>query len=160
MKNLQNLKIIIILIFLLHSCGFKTLDYQAVRELQISEINAKGSKNINFIITNDLKQLFSNNVNANKKIKIDIDTKEDKRVREKNTKNEITKYEISINTKLNISSNVDDLNFLINLEKKGEYQVDQKNIKTIQNEKKTRKEIVASLSNEIFEQILFKLNDL
>ena len=81
-------------------------------------------------------------------------------LKKKIKKNEITKYEISIKTKLNITSNISNLNFLINLEKKGSYQVDKKNIKTIQNEKKVRKEIISSLSNDIFEQILLKLNDL
>ena len=160
MKYLHTLKISFILIFLFYSCGFKPLDYQAVKELGISEISTEGNKNINFILVNDLKQLFSDNINVKKQIKIDIDTKEEKRIREKNKKNEITKYEISIKTKLSISSDKDNLNFSIDLEKKGEYQVDQKNIKTIQNEKKARKDIVSSLSNEIFEQILLKLNDL
>lgn len=160
MKYLHTLKISFILIFLFHSCGFKALDYQAVKELSISEITTKGNKNINFNLTNDLKQLFSENINVKKQIKVDIDTKEEKTIREKNKKNEITKYEISIKTKLSISSDINDLNFSIDLEKKGQYQVDQKNIKTIQNEKKARKDIVSSLSNEIFEQILLKLNDL
>ena len=48
----------------------------------------------------------------------------------------------------------------MNLEKKREYQVDKKNIKTIQNEAKVKKEIISSLSNEIFSNILLKLNDL
>ena len=160
MNILENLKIVFIVIFLFASCGFKTLDYKGIKELQITEINTKGSKNINFIISNNLRQLFSNNVNPNKQIRIDIESKEEKNVREKNNKNEITKYEISINTKLNITSDISDLNFLINLEKKGNYQVDKKNIKTIQNEKKARKEIISSLSNDIFEQILLRLNDL
>ncbi len=160
MSILKDLKIIFIVIFLFASCGFKTLDYQKIKELQITEINTKGSNNINFIISNNLRQLFSNNVNPNKQIRIDIESKEEKNVKEKNKKNEITKYEISIKTKLNITSDIRNLNFLINLEKKESYQVNKKNIKTIQNEKKARKEIVSSLSNDIFEQILLKLNDL
>lgn len=160
MNHYLNLKIIIITLFLLNSCGFKTLDYQAVKELRISEINTKGNKNINFIISNDLKQLFSNNNNEAKQIKIDIETNEEKRIKEKNKKNEITKYEITVKTIVNISSDIANLNFLMNLEKKGEYQVDKKNIKTIQNEAKVKKEIISSLSNEIFSNILLKLNDL
>ena len=160
MKYLHTYKLNLIIIFLFYSCGFKALDYQAVKELRISEISTKGNKNINFILSNDLKQLFSDSINVKKQIKIDIDTKEEKRIREKNKKNEITKYEISIKTKLSVSSDINDLNFSMDLEKKGEYQVNQKNIKTIQNEKKARKDIVSSLSDEIFEQILLKLNDL
>ena len=139
------------------SCGFKTLDYSEIKKHKIEKISADGSSEINFKIINDLKQLFTNNSIDAEKIRINIKTKEEKKVKEKNKKNEITKYEIKIGVDIEIKKKYETLNIVIS--KKGEYQVNDRNLKTIQNEKKTRKDIITALSDDLLEKIIFELND-
>ena len=157
MKTFSHTFKILLIAILCFSCGFKTLDYSKVKKHKIEKISTAGNNEINFKVLNDLKQLFSNNSIEAEKIDINIRSKEEKKVKEKNKKNEITKYELKIDVNLEIKKETRLINIAIS--KKGEFQVNNRNLKTIQNEKKTKKDIIIALSDEILEKIIFELND-
>lgn len=157
MKTFSHTFKILLIAILCFSCGFKTLDYSEVKKHKIEKISTAGNNEINFKVLNDLKQLFSNNSIEAEKIDINIRSKEEKKVKEKNKKNEITKYELKIDVNLEIKKETRLINIAIS--KKGEFQVSNRNLKTIQNEKKTKKDIIIALSDEILEKIIFELND-
>lgn len=157
MKTFSHTFKILLITILCFSCGFKTLDYSEVKKHKIEKISTAGNNEINFKVLNDLKQLFSNNSIEAEKIDINIRSKEEKKVKEKNKKNEITKYELKIDVNLEIKKETRLINIAIS--KKGEFQVSNRNLKTIQNEKKTKKDIIIALSDEILEKIIFELND-
>ena len=157
MKTFSHTFKILLIAILCFSCGFKTLDYSEVKKHKIEKISTAGNNEINFKVLNDLKQLFSNNLIEAEKIDINIRSKEEKKVKEKNKKNEITKYELKIDVNLEIKKETRLINIAIS--KKGEFQINNRNLKTIQNEKKTKKDIIIALSDEILEKIIFALND-
>lgn len=157
MKTFSHTVKILLITILCFSCGFKTLDYSEVQKHKIEKITTAGNNEINFKVLSDLKQLFSDNSIEAEKIDINIRSKEEKKVKEKNKKNEITKYELKIEVNLEIKKESRLINIAVS--KKGEFQVSNRNLKTIQNEKKTRKDIIIVLSNEILEKIIFDLND-
>jgi len=157
MKTFSHTFKILLIAILCFSCGFKTLDYSEIKKHKIEKISTAGNNEINFKVLNDLKQLFSNNSIEAEKIDINIRSKEEKKVKEKNKKNEITKYELKIDVNLEIKKETRLINIAIS--KKGEFQVSNRNLKTIQNEKKTKKDIIIALSDEILEKIIFELND-
>ena len=157
MKTFSHTFKILLIAILCFSCGFKTLDYSEVKKHKIEKISTAGNNEINFKVLNDLKQLFSNNSIEAEPIDINIRSKEEKKVKEKNKKNEITKYELKIDVNLEIKKETGLINIAIS--KKGEFQVNNRNLKTIQNEKKTKKDIIIALSDEILEKIIFELND-
>ena len=95
-----NFLIPLIFFFIFSSCGFELANLQS--NYNIIEITTKGDGQINYKIKN---KLLSSNRSVNQKIiKININTKKSKSVKEKNINNEITKYEIEITTEVNFKS--------------------------------------------------------
>ena len=92
---------------------------------------------------------------SKKPIILNINSKKIKNIKEKNIKNEITKYQITINVTIEIFSkdnkNLDE----IVLSKSGDYSVVKEYSKTINNEKK----LIEILTNELLEDIISNLSE-
>ena len=155
---MKNLKLIILAIslILLTNCGFKIIDKRELLNFNIEEISASGDKRINFKLKNKLSDY--NNINSNKIISIELDTKNVKSVKEKNLNNKITKYQIkvTVNVKLIKTDNTNNLEFTV--ERKGDYVVADKFSQTLNNEKKLTSNIVDKISEDIIGEIINKLN--
>ena len=155
MKNLKLITIAISLI-LLTGCGFKIIDKRELLNFNIKEISANGDRRINFELKNKLSDY--NDTNSSKVIKIELDTKKTKSIKEKNISNEITKYQIKIivNVKLIKTDNTNNLEFTI--EREGDYIVADKFSQTLNNEKKIIRNITEKISDSIIDEIINKLN--
>ena len=155
MKNLKLITIAISLI-LLTGCGFKIIDKRELLNFNIKEISTYGDKRINFELKNKLSDY--NNTNSSKVIKIELDTKKNKSIKEKNISNEITKYQIKVvvNVKLIKTDNTNNLEFTI--EREGDYIVADKFSQTLNNEKKIIRNITEKISESIIGEIINKLN--
>ena len=150
MKNLKLITIAISLI-LLTGCGFKIIDKRELLNFNIKEISTYGDKRINFELKNKLSDY--NNTNSSKVIKIELDTKKTKSIKEKNISNEITKYQIKVivNVKLIKTNNINNLKFTI--EREGDYVVADKFSQTLNNEKKLIRNITEKISESIIGEI-------
>ena len=155
MKNLKLITISISLI-LLTGCGFKIIDKRELLNFNIKEISTNGDKRINFELKNKLSDY--NDTNSSKVIKIELDTKKTKSIKEKNISNEITKYQIKVvvNVKLIKTDNTNNLEFTI--EREGDYVVADKFSQTLNNEKKLIRNITEKISESIIVEIINKLN--
>ena len=155
MKNLKLITIAISLI-LLTGCGFKIIDKRELLNFNIKEISTNGDRRINFELKNKLSDY--NDTNSSKVIKIELDTKKTKSIKEKNISNEITKYQIKVivNVKLIKTDNTNNLEFTI--ERKGDYVVADKFSQTLNNEKKLIRNITEKISESIIGEIINKLN--
>lgn len=155
MKNLKLITIAISLI-LLTGCGFKIIDKRELLNFNIKEISTNGDKRINFELKNKLSGY--NDTNSSKVIKIELDTKKTKSIKEKNISNEITKYQIKVivNVKLIKTDNTNNLEFTI--EREGDYVVADKFSQTLNNEKKLIRNITEKISESIIGEIINKLN--
>ena len=155
MKNLKLITIAISLT-LLTSCGFKIIDKRELLNFNIKEISTNGDKRINFELKNKLSDY--NDTNSSKVIKIELDTKKTKSIKEKNISNEITKYQIKVivNVKLIKTDNTSNLEFTI--EREGDYVVADKFSQTLNNEKKLIGNITEKISESIIGEIKNKLN--
>ena len=155
MKNLKLITIAISLI-LLTGCGFKIIDKRELLNFNIKEISTNGDKRINFELKNKLSDY--NDTNSSKVIKIELDTKKTKSIKEKNISNEITKYQIKVivNVKLIKTDNTNNLEFTI--EREGDYVVADKFSQTLNNEKKITRNITEKISESIIAEIINKLN--
>ena len=155
MKNLKLITIAISLI-LLTGCGFKVIDKRELLNFNIKEISTNGDKRINFELKNKLSDY--NDTNSSKVIKIELDTKKTKSIKEKNISNEITKYQIKVivNVKLIKTDNTSNLEFTI--EREGDYVVADKFSQTLNNEKKLIRNITEKISESIIGEIINKLN--
>ena len=155
MKNLKLITLAISLI-LLTNCGFEVIDKRELLNFNIKEISISGDKRINF----ELKKKLSsyNDINSNKIIKIELDTKNTKSIKEKNVNNEITKYQVKVlvDVKLVKKDNTNNLEFFV--EQEGDYVVADKFSQTLNNEKRLIRKIIDKLSEEIIDEIINKLN--
>ena len=155
MKNLKLITIAISLI-LITGCGFKIIDKRELLNFNIKEISTSGDKRINFELKNKLSDY--NDTNSSKVIKIELDTKKTKSIKEKNISNEITKYQIKVlvNVKLIKTDNTNNLEFTI--EREGDYVVANKFSQTLNNEKKLIRNISEEIYEDIIGEIINKLN--
>ena len=92
MKKILN---IIVIIIFTSACGFKVIKQPEIRNFYIAEIEVEGDKRINYIIKRNL--LNSLKDKSKKPLKLILETKKIKDIKERNIKKEITKYQITIN---------------------------------------------------------------
>ncbi len=144
----------IIIIFLLFSaCGFKVVNQSELRNYYILNVKTEGDKRISYLIKNNLLNSLKD---QNKQpLDIELNIQKLKSIKEKNIKNEITKYQISINTIVKIQNkDIVDKDQIV-ITKIGEYVVSDQYSQTINNEKK----LINILTNDLSEEIIFKLSE-
>ena len=141
---------------LITSCGFKLVELQ--KNYNISEINTKGDKRINYKLKN---KILNTSKKENKNlIIINLKTKKEKNIKEKNIANEITKYEIVITTNIEFKKlSENNFNKFI-VSNKGDYNVSSRYSDTLNNEKSLINNLIEDISDEIIESLSIKINDL
>jgi len=151
-----SLPALIIYIFL-SGCGFKPLTINNINNISLIKLDMTGNKVINFKISNYLKQTLNYNKNNPTKIMVEINTKKEKSIKEKNSKNEISKYNLEIISEIKVNVLEDNKEFSFTLKKLNEYKVNNQFSITIQNEKKATSEIIKILSQDITKNILLRM---
>jgi|MDTC01.3.fsa_nt_gb hypothetical protein len=141
-----------------NACGFKVVNQSELTNFSIQEINTAGDKRINYKIRNKLLSLSKKE--GNKFVKLKINTTKNKTIKEKNIKNEITKYQMTIKIVIEISdTNFDKIN-LLTVSKSGDYNVATQHSQTLRNEKKLIELLTDSLIQKILEELSIRINDL
>ena len=146
---------LLLLILFISGCGFKVVN-MSENNFYIDNIEAKGNSKINFIIRNNLLKSSKNNAN---KISLELETKQTRNVKEKNIKNEITKYEIMIIANATIEKKIDNIKYSFTVSSIGDYSVANQNSTTRNNEKRLIKILSNNLSEKIIREINLNLND-
>ncbi len=148
--------LIIIFSFLTISCGFKVIDRSELLNFSINTVTTEGEKRINYKLKNKLT--FNTKKQKEKSIKIHLNTSKQKIVKEKNIKNEITKYEIKINVKVFY----DELNGANNKEfsvsRSGDFNVTSQYSQTLNNEKILIDVLTDKIADEIIDELSLLLN--
>ncbi len=140
------------------SCGFKVADKSQFNNFKIQNVSAVGDKRVNFKIRNFL--LNNDKETSENIIFVKLNTKKTKSVKEKNLKNEITKYQIVLNTKLDVEMKINNLIFDISSSVSGNYLVGENYSTSLSNEQKLTDDLIETLSKQILNKINTKLNDL
>ena len=146
-----------LILLIVISCGFKTLDQKNLNNFTIQEINVSGSNRINFKIKNNI--LSNNTANSENILLLNIKTIKEKKIKEKNIKNQITKYQtiIKADVQFELINKNQDGNITLVVE--GDYLVGNNYSETINNEKKTVENLTDDISRKIIQEINLKLND-
>ena len=148
---------LILSLFLFSSCGFKVLNQNELNNFNIVNITTNGDKRINYKIRNNLISQTQNNTNNNVMLK--ISTEKSKNIKEKNIKNEITKYNIDLNTQGEFNFVNLDKKYKFNIKVSGYYLVADSYSTTLTNEKSLIDNLIEDLSEKILNEISFILND-
>jgi len=144
----------IIIIFLMSGCGFKVVNQSELIDFKIENVSTSGDNRISYIIKNKL--LPYSKSNGKKLITLEIDLNRKKMIKEKNIKNETTKFEISISAVVQYRS---DENERFEISKKGDYNVASQYSQTLTNEKKLVKTLSESIAENIIEELILRTND-
>lgn len=150
-----NLFLIIFFVFTL-SCGFKVVDHSSLNNYEIASISTAGDKRINYRLKRVL--LTNSNNSAEKLIDLDLNTEKTKSIKEKNIKNEVTKYQITIKVVISMKEINSNTNYEIIKTTSGEYNVTDKYSQTLTNEKKLVEILADNLAEEISKSLSAKLN--
>ena len=156
MKNINDKCFYLLIIFIfINACGFKPISSQI--NYKITSIQTLGEKKINYILKN---KLIKKNDNDSQKIKLKINTKKNKTIKEKNIKNEIVKFTITVSS--DVTSNFIDKNIVhtFNVTIAGDFDVAKNYSQTINNEKNLISQLSNEISSEINRKLLIKINDL
>ena len=127
------------------------------KNYKILEINVTGDKRVAYLIRNKLN---TGNQSGSKSIKLDINTKKIKNIKEKNIQNEITKYEITISTEISFYLLENGLSGKFSISKNGDYFIEDKYSDTLNNEKKLVKNLVNDISEQILRNLQIKIDEL
>lgn len=143
---------------ILSACGYKVIKYSELAKFEINKIETVGDSTLNFKIKRKLNSLSSEG-NENK-INILLNTSKKKFAKEKDSKNEISKYQIDIIVRLEVNSINEEniLNFTIR--KSGDFLVGSKQSRTYEIEKKVTDLLIVETLDEIIDKLLFGLNDI
>ena len=157
MTQIINRSFLIVLFFVISNCGYKVLNNLETNNFNIKEISTSGDKRINFKIKNNL--IIDSSKNKTNNLILKLDTKKIKKIKEKNIKNEITKYEISLisNIKLNFLEKNQEHKFSIT--SSGDYLAADKYSATLKNEKRLIENLTNDLSDKINKRINLITND-
>ena len=150
--------ITILLTLVLTGCGFKVVQNSSFNNFSISDINTEGDKRINFSLKNKLSLASTESVN--KLIQISLKTNKDKQVKERNIKNEITKYQIKITVNVTCTEISNGSGFEFSKSKSGDYTVSNQYSKTLSNEKKLVELLTDNIADQILNELKTKLNAL
>ena len=149
---------IFIIFLLINNCGFKIVNNNEIYKFDVNEIIATGDNKINFKIKNKL--IFSSKKNEKKLVDIYLDTNKSKEVKEKNSNNEITKYQISIASTIRVIELVSENEIFFSILKTGDYSVASQYSQTLANEKKLIDVLTDDVTENILNTIVLKLDDL
>jgi len=152
MTQIINKSFLIMLFLIISNCGYKVVNNLERNNFNIKEINTSGDKRISFKIKNSL--MIDSLESRTNNLILELDTKKIKKIKEKNIKNEIKKYEILLisNIKLNFLEKNQKHEF--NITSKGDYVVADKYSTTIKNEKR----LIEDLTNDILNKIKNRIN--
>lgn len=143
------------ILFLTTSCGFKIANLN--NNLKFVEINTAGDNKISYLLKNRLSANSSNQ--SSYPIIINANTVLKKNIKEKNIKNQITKYQIKIETNIDYKNLDKNLSNKFKIVKSGHYNVASKFSKTKDNENKLLDGLIDEIVEEISSKISFDLND-
>ena len=148
----------LIILMITTQCGFKPLD-SSLSSMNIKKVEIEGYNKVNFFIKNELlNKIRDSNQSIPVNIKITTDRK--KKISEKNIRNEITKYKIILETKIEINKINREQLFEFDISTLGDYRVETSSIETSKNLNNLERKLSNEISNKIKQKLFFLSNDL
>ena len=153
LNKIKLILLIVLSICLLNGCGYKVLN-KSNGNFNIIEIIETGESRINYKIKNQI--LFESSKQSSNVFKLNIKTTKQKQVRDKNIKNEITSYTLTISAQVYYNRIGEAIEGEFTISQSGNYEVSTQRINTLNNEKA----LTETLTNNIIEKIKAELNSI
>lgn len=153
---ITRIAILFLSLLLLSNCGFRVIDNEKINNYKVVNLEITGDNKIAYHIKNNLLDKGNND---KQKINLKINIQREKKVKEKNINNEVTKYEIIIKLDVIYTINLNDKKGQFKINESGNYQVESQYSQTLNNEKKLQDTLNTKLSNELRENLSSLIND-
>ena len=153
---IKRIVIVFLSLLLLSSCGFRVIDNEKLNNFKVANLEITGDNQIAYHIKNNL---LNKGNNDKQKINLKINIQREKKVKEKNINNEVTKYEIVIKLDVTYIINLNGKKGQFKVNQSGNYQVESQYSQTLNNEKKLQDTLNTKLSNELRENLSNLIND-
>ena len=155
---MKKIKYLVTIFIIISGCGFQVSSNVNKNNFSINEVKTLGDNRINFQIKNYL--LNNSKKNTPNIIDLTLNTKKTKTIKEKNIKNEITKYEIKLSSLIEFYLLNKKEKKVVNISSSGSFIVEEKNYSaTLNNEKSLIDTLTENISEKALDEINIKLND-
>ena len=154
MKKLLSLFIILIVF---NSCGYKVATQNQRNNFKILQIKTSGDNKVNFYIKNKLS--FNSNDQQTSPIILEIISTKKKAIKEKNIKNEITKYQVTISVKVKLNLIEKGVINEFSVSDSNDYDVGDIHSQTLRNEKKTTRLLTENITDDLINKVVLVIND-
>lgn len=145
-------------ILIITGCGFKVENQSKLNNYNLANITTSGDNRIGYKLKNIISSYSS--ITSENTIDLSFKITKQKSIKEKNDKNQVTKYQVSIDIQTTINKIGDGKTIKFFASNNGEYSVSSKNSQTLINEKKLISLLTENIANEIAEEISRKINDI
>ena len=143
--------IALFLTLLFTNCGYQVVKKSDSVNFNLIEVNTVGEKRVNYKLKSKL--LLNSNKDGTNIYSVKLDTKKNKVVKERNIKNEITKYQVTLTTNVNLSEIGNKNSKTFSKSKTGEFSVFNQYSATLNNEKKLIEILTDELADEILDEL-------
>jgi len=154
MKKLLSL---FILLIVFNSCGYKVVTQNQRNNFKILQIKTSGDNKVNFYIKNKLS--FNSNDQQTSPIILEIISTKKKAIKEKNIKNEITKYQVTISVKVKLNLIEKGVINEFSVSDSNDYDVGDIHSQTLRNEKKTTRLLTENITDDLINKVVLVIND-
>ena len=152
----KNTFLIIIFLFLYH-CGFKVVNYSELNNFNITEIITEGENKISYKLKNYIQAISNKNSNTN--IILTLNSKSKSSIKEKNSSNEVTKYQLEITSIINLKNLNNNKTNKFELLVAGDYLVADKYSETLKNQEQLIENLTRKMTSQIKRELSQRLND-
>jgi|TARA_Y100000389_G_C17401610_1_gene485663 hypothetical protein len=154
---MKNIILSFFLILIIPSCGFKIIEQDKLGNFYVDTLETFGEKRINHYLKNKL--LFTSKKGVENQIKIKIISKKNKTIKEKNIRNEVTKYNISVFTEIEYEHIRKKSKKIFNITENGNFNVSNQNSETRNNERKLIDLLTENIAKKIIKELILQLDD-
>jgi hypothetical protein len=143
---------------LLVGCGYKVINKSEKTNFTVEEIIFTGDKRIGNRVNRNISIYFKEN--SKNLLSITLDSQKEKIIKEKNIKNQITKYEIKITVNLKINVINKNIEKYIRLSSYGDYLVGENNSDTRNNELSLMENLISNISEDVYSELISNIDDI
>ena len=153
----KNTYLLIIFLFLYH-CGFKVVNYSELNNFNIKEIITEGENKISYKLKNYIQTISNKDSDTN--IILSLVSRSKSSIKEKNSSNEVTKYQLEITTIISLRKLNSDKTNKFEMLVSGDYLVADKYSETLKNREQLIENLTRKMTSQIKREISQRFNDL
>ena len=143
---------------LLSNCGFEVINKRDLIKFSINDVQTSGDQKINYKLKNNL--LVYANENLPNSIELYIETIKNRKIKDKNNKNEIITYQIDLISKIKMTIINENKDVVFTISRSGDYSVGERNTLTLVNMKRTEQTLIDEITDDILNKLISIINDL